>query len=227
MNIKHTALLLLTGLFSCKQQVAEQSTVDTLSGQSPAKADTIANQKLAINPDSVLKPFPGITYNTSYTYNTAVILTGDFHGDEVPDNAARLKWSGVFKSDSGYYIVPTNIKVSVVKDEILDDDGNKTGKRVETANKDTAVILVSGKILKTGKVNKVPVKSLVFPGEKQVFTFKGSTYTLSATGQKISEKNSELYMLTNYRLFLSGIKDGRQISNCCSPNRDLIVKTLK
>lgn len=147
------------------------------------------------------------------SFITSVLTVGSFHEDEVAADADKAPWSGLFKNGEGYYIAPTGLKTKRVYDPVIDEtEKEKTGREVQTTNKDTAVILVSGaSFLTTGRVLPADLsKTQVFPGDTVQLRYDGVDYKLFATGdRRKSHSNTEEITVRNYRLYLMATVKGQ------------------
>lgn len=160
-----------------------------------------------------------IKYDTEYfpgdmKFIAKLLRPGDFHEDEVQVTAEKKNWYGLFKGKSDWYLAKTKIKTTKVFDEIVDEDSlvDKTGWRVQTLNKDTSLILISGLNFLAGRKIKPVVlsKNIIYPGETLRFNYAGLSYKLFATGGKNKEQEDpEWFYVWNYKLYLSAKKNGK------------------
>ena len=65
----------------------------------------------------------------SHFNNAQLLITGIFHGDEVAAQSGE-KWLALVPSGQGYALEETNIGIEFVRDEVIDDDGAATAKKV-------------------------------------------------------------------------------------------------
>jgi hypothetical protein len=95
-----------------------------------------------------------------------LLLTGQFHGDEVSARSGE-RWFGVFPKKDGFELAEAVIKVSLIEDPIVDEEGKKTGKVVSTDKKEKPLFLVKGVSgLKPGRVHTVFTGNLFLePGQ--------------------------------------------------------------
>lgn len=205
MRVAKTLTIILLGLLSCKgnHKPVDKKT-DTLLKVAADKKDTIQPYQKYVKGD-----FPA-----DAVYPVPILTSGGvFHEDEIDPKSAEYAWMGLFRSDTGYYIANTKIKLAKAHDAVLDEDGGKTGWEVTPSVKDTALLLVSGlEYLRSKTVLKAEIsKDQILPGEQQQFAYKGITYTLYATGnKKSSTPENDLYAVTNYKLFIKAVINGRQ-----------------
>lgn len=83
-----------------------------------------------------------------------MVETGNgFHGDEIVARNGE-KWLGLFPDEEGVYSLRSvKLDVTRAKDEIVDDDGEMSGKNVQTKEKSIPVFLLRGAdSLKPGEV---------------------------------------------------------------------------
>jgi hypothetical protein len=127
-------------------------------------------------------------------YKTKMLLTGEFHGDEVTAKSGE-KWLGLFKEDDKYFLRYAKIKVSRVRDEIVDEDPKaKTGKKVSIENKIEPIFLLDkAKMLREGEITTL-YNSPKDEGGKQMengfsesYKLDGKIYTLKVVNEKTSE----------------------------------------
>ncbi len=142
-------------------------------------------------------------------------MGGPFHFNEVWKTASSENWFGVFENKSASYLAATKIKTRRVHDEIVDDEGEKTGWMVYSQNKDTCVILIQAlPYFSDHKIEKLklPVTKLV-PGDTIRFDYQQVSYKLFATGNTRDEDDVKGgHVFINYRLHLSASKKGKYIT---------------
>lgn len=200
---------LLLGLIACTPSNQSNTTNNT------TYTDTVETITAAKNLETQTEAVSDFRFPTDSTYPTNVLPTGNFHEDEVWPQADQENWIGLFKNNDSIYLSSTTISLAKVHDPVLDDDENiKTGWEVKTSINDTAILLFTNKDSVT-KRNIRPAalaKDHVYPGESIRFTYLGTQYTLYATGQMKKIPGSEEYPeITNYRLYLKAVKEGKEI----------------
>lgn len=86
-------------------------------------------------------------------FKIKLLETGEgFHGDQIEAKSGET-WLGLFKENDKYFLRSTKIKVRRVHDEIVDDDGGKTGKSVIVKGKNQPIYLLrNAKELSEGEV---------------------------------------------------------------------------
>ncbi|MEO6148634.1 MAG: hypothetical protein ABIP28_00655 [Mucilaginibacter sp.] len=158
--------------------------------------------------DTIYKWYP----NDSLVYPVNITTAGSFHSNEVIKKASSLKWTGIFKNDTGYYLAPATVKTQHFED-IGDEAGQKTGIDIIVDNAESCALLISGMNgLSMRKIDAMPGKMAPMPGEKQGFTYKGTQYLLYAFGNKQPwDIKAKEYTITNYRLYISATINGRKI----------------
>ncbi|MFA6085075.1 hypothetical protein [Mucilaginibacter sp.] len=155
-----------------------------------------------------------INFPKDTNYIAEVLTTeGVAHNEEVDPQLADHEWMGIFKSDSGYYISDTKIKISHAHDEIVDEkEIEKTGWRVESQIKDSAVLLISNlNYLKPRPIKSFRFgKNFVLPGYSNTFNYNDVSYTLYATGQQLrNSKPEEIYNISHYKLYIKATIEGK------------------
>ncbi len=220
-QIIFVCLFVVFGLISCdnnqqKNLVNKTSTVDT--SQRAVKISSESDNEL-------------ITNNFSYfpidsLFTAKVLTTGTFHSDEVWDNADKLKWFGLFKGKTGFYISATKLITKRVNDPIVDEnESDQSGWEVQTVNKDTSIILLeNSNFLKECNVQQAILsKDEIFPGETLRFNYLGIDYKIYATGTKKKvQNNPEWFDVWNYKLYLTATIKGQQKTSLlvAKPNFD-------
>ena len=105
-----------------------------------------------------------------------IAFTESYHGDEMPyrDGEEFLALT------EACVLVPVKIAVEAEEDMVMDEDGEKSGKRVSVAGLEE-VFLVRGRNLNPGKVAKAQpdFAELASVTQKAAFTLRGREYELS------------------------------------------------
>lgn len=85
-----------------------------------------------------------------------ILETGEgFHGDEIEAKSGET-WLGLFKENDDYCLRSTKIKIRRVRDGVIDEIGEKTGKSVRVNGKHIPIFLVkNAELLKAGKIKTV------------------------------------------------------------------------
>lgn len=132
-----------------------------------------------------------------------LLAVGSFHGDEVSAKTGQV-WYGLYQRQRGCELKASKIRVTIVKDEIVDTT-TSTGKEVQVDQPGETLFLVRGV---AGLKNRAvatsyagdPAKSLR-PGQVLVLKIGHKKYTLSVSG-KFSDNRSGA-ALAEYKLVLS------------------------
>lgn len=134
----------------------------------------------------------------------SVLQTGAFHQEEVPADAEKRAWLGLFRDKQGYYVAPARLRVRPAYDAIVDEEGEQTGWEVTTPQQaDRCVLLLAAPgALAPGRADTAAVKvQPLLPGKPLRFDFGGTRYTLAATGTWAAGDTSA-YAVRNYKLYL-------------------------
>ena len=161
-----------------------------------------------------------------------ILNTSSYHGDEVPEGVSGKTWTGLFYGPGGYYLDATPVTTARVYDAVLDESeqGPHTGIEVKARHKDTALLLISGvTYLRKGPVTPAPGLSgsehtffTLQPGDSSRFNYAGRSYTLIARGvKKQVEDQPGNEIITDYRLYLAGEKNGKRIEQLLTAQRNL------
>lgn len=217
-------IILLSSLFACNYNnkstskiVPETERTDTITDSTTVihySAKQTANiiKEQTINWDTI--KFDNLNFPDDTNLTAQILFTGNFHSDEVCQGADKINWFGVFKNNSGYYVANTKITTARVND-IVDEDDEKTGWEIQTLNKDTSVLLISGlDFLVSRQFTSVDLsQTIIWPGDSLTIKYLGRNYVLHATGGKIKVQESpEWYEIYNYKLYISTTKNGQLIN---------------
>ena len=165
-------------------------------------------------------------------YQQSILISGlVLHGDEVPANAKNRHWYGLFKSGKGYYIDTTKIKIETRYDPILDpeDSSERTGKLIHVLHKDSSVLLISNAKLPAGYVteNLVNPQRFIYPEEDTIiFKSNGINYKLYSTAIKGLTKSYSDTGYYNYKLYLSGTKNGKAVTQLLRATQQAIATAV-
>jgi|WetSurMetagenome_2_1015567.scaffolds.fasta_scaffold39417_1 hypothetical protein len=209
--IKLLSLVLLT-LTCCNNQQKSNKSLNTPIQQEAVakKAPNRIEYVDTIHYDNVYYP-----KDTQYIFK--ILTTGIFHGDEVWQTASNENWFGLFKNKGGFYLSETKILTKKIHDPIIDENElDSTGWQVNTVNSDTSLILIQTlEYLESQPVEYFVLSNdQIFPGDTIKFNFLGQDYVLYATGGKRKVQISpEWFEVWNYKLYLTGIKNGKRIND--------------
>lgn len=86
-------------------------------------------------------------------FKIKLLETGEgFHGDQINAKSGEI-WLGLFKENGAYLLRSTKIKVRLVRDEMVDEIGRKTGKNVSVNGKNQPIFLLKkADMLREGEV---------------------------------------------------------------------------
>lgn len=187
-------------LFSCNQNTSK------------ANKRFVSRKIHPVNPISPIQDSVAYYPSDSVSY-PARILSGydSFHGGEVDLDWGKYHWKGLFKSADGYYVANTGLIIKKAHDDMFDDKGQTTGVEVNKSVKDSVLILFSGITdIINRPVEQINVKATeLLPGQSTRFKNNNITYTLYATGSRKYDIATKDYVITNYRLFIKTVINGR------------------
>jgi hypothetical protein len=108
----------------------------------------------------------------------AVLMTGQFHGDEVPPVDGR-DWLALIDDGRRARLEPVNVRSDLVHDALLDaEQGPFTGRQITHDAKEAPLAIVSGPMLRAGALRRArPVKTAQ-PWWASRYTFAGRAYAL-------------------------------------------------
>lgn len=211
-------IVVCVSVIACKEtSKAENGSDIQIAGDSLAIKDSIASSDSIDNIDWIDEEL----YPKSKDLPLSVLSTGVFHGDETSPEMINKGWFGIFQDRGRYYIAPTTLSIQkafdVVLDETVDEhnSSNWTGWEVKTSHLDTSLVLISSSPrLSSHEIKTIPLdKDFIDLSEKKTFTYNGSSYTLYSTGDlKPSEYNKDEMIISNYKLYLKGYKEGKEIN---------------
>lgn len=200
--------LAVFGLTACNNP-SRQNTTENIT----TTVDTLTNAVAATNTaDNDTITYDYSTFPIDSSFSTKVLTVGTFHGDEVWDNADKEKWFGLFHGKTGFYLAETKLKTKRVNDGIVDENENeKTGWDVQTANKDTSIILIEAlNFLTSHSVQQAVLsKEQIFPGDTLRINYLDIDYKIFATGgKKKAQEDPEWFDDWNYKLYLTATIKG-------------------
>jgi len=169
----------------------------------------------SISSDTSTFSLPHIFNSVDTNKIVKILKTGTYHNDEVWANAENGIWFGLFQNKAGFVIEKIEISAELVHDVIVDgDESIKTGWQISTKNVNTNLLLMQGIELKEGLLKHVHIPNAnLLPGDSLVFEYGSTSYKLFATGTSIFDYEiSESPFVENYGLFLTGVKNGQEIT---------------
>jgi hypothetical protein len=196
-------LIVIFQFFSCNKFKTETVI------KSSANKESIKESKLAVN-DPLKDDF---SFPVDSTLQVKMLQTHVFHDDEVDKKLENKTWFGLFKNKESYTLSETKVSIKRAVDDIVDiNEGEETGWEVSASVKDTCVILIEKlPYFVDGNISSVKIPENIYPEESFKFNFKGIEYTLFATGKKKKEEpDSDWIVVSNYKLYLTAIIDGKQ-----------------
>lgn len=72
-----------------------------------------------------------------------LLATGEFHGEEVTAKSGE-RWLGLFPNGGGTELRPATLKVEAVHDLVIDEEHEKTGKKVSVGQAQEPLLLLKG-----------------------------------------------------------------------------------
>lgn len=138
-----------------------------------------------------------------------IIMTGQFHSDEVEPDAAGRTWFGLFQEEEQFFIQPTEIVLSRFHDPLLDNEGEMSGWEVSVPDGRIPVVLISGLKCIAGPVPHLDIPSSIYPGDTVEVLFENHLYTFWATGENVEDSTSGQRLIYNYKLLVSRSGEGR------------------
>lgn len=210
-------VLACVSLIDCQETSKTKNESDIqMAGDALAVKDSIAGS------DSLLNNMEWIDeelYPKTKDLPLFVLSTGVFHGDETSPEMIHKGWFGIFRDRGRYYIAPTTLSIQKAFDVVLDENEHNSsewrGWEVKTSHIDTSLVLISSSPrLSSHEIKTMPLdKDFIEPNEKMTFTYNGSSYTLYSTGDlKTAEYNKDEMIVSNYKLYIKGNKDGKEIN---------------
>jgi len=194
-------------LFSCNNN-SKNNTSDNSIATIPSHSGSNA---ISIVEDTLCVP----CYNA---YEQSILVSEIMlHGNEVPENSERKNWYGLFKSGNNFYVDTTEIKITKCYDVIVDPDDSSeiTGKLVQALHKDTSILLIGNISLSQGYKTKnlINPQRFRYPEEDTIFyNSNGTLYKLYSAAIKTKTEHYSDTGYFNYKLYLSCIKNGREVT---------------
>lgn len=186
-------------LISCHTKAKQAAASDK-----PATEGKAVMAALPPRVDSVYESYPA----NDTVFSTHILLTGEFHAEEVDSADALRNWYGIFRSKEGYYLDSARISTTRVEDMFGEEEGQKTAWSVKTNNSDSCILLMAGvEGLAKRKITPAAIaRPQMLPGKSTTFKYNGTTYTLSATAN--TGPNEDDYAATSYRLVIKAAING-------------------
>jgi hypothetical protein len=144
-----------------------------------------------------------------------LLIAGRFHKQEVWQGAESKQWMGLVYEDSTFQLRPTQLQVTPFFDPILDRKAAQmmSGREISSTDANTLLFLTGVDQLKAGTVDTMGfANAVVLPNTSLQMKYKGKAYILEATGDSVRDESSESYSLQNYSWKISGLKNGKKIT---------------
>ena len=133
-----------------------------------------------------------------------LVLTREYHGDEVNDEMRRANWFELYRKDDNFYLQKSKLKFETVFDGILDEDSTEmTGVSVSGQHED-GVYMAKLNGFKEGKVPQIKLDTnVVLPGEDLFFEYNGHHYRFYASAYYTMRKSEDsIKFIANYKMYL-------------------------
>jgi hypothetical protein len=154
-----------------------------------------------------------IEFPVDSTLPVKVLPVGLFHNDEVPANAGKMQWFGLFKNNAGYHLARTRIKTVRAHDPVLDEDEKtKTGWEVSATHKDSCLLLIEAlPYLADRPIPKTIIsENHIYPGDTLSLSYSGVEYKIFATGnKKKAEAEPDWFVVSDYKLYITATINGQ------------------
>ena len=162
--------------------------------------------------------------NSKKKFDFEILIPSIYHATEINPRIKKLKWQGLFKDQNDFYLDDVNLKLSLVHDQLFDDEDQKTGTEVSIKGnkKECLLLFQSSDSLHKGSLNHVPFgnyqrkkedipRTYIIPEEPVSFTFNNKSYTLFSAASKFEEFEG-YFEAKHYQLYI-GIGDEPYLHN--------------
>jgi len=151
-----------------------------------------------------------------------LLLTGEFHGDEVSVKDGEV-WTGLYKKGAGFELRNAAVTVESIEDVVLDKPGQKTGKLVGVKGDEEPVFLIRGLpgVEEGPVVTRYAGWDWLKPGVSMKLGLLGKEYTLYVTGEGEDDWN-----IKDYRLLLASGGKTQELARyetCCDDTMPAII----
>ncbi|MHC2992573.1 hypothetical protein OB13_13635, partial [Pontibacter sp. HJ8] len=196
---------------------ATENKTDHTHLQTPASSAAETSDTTILPTDEELQHFTPDTAGLMPEPQTPakLLIAGRFHKQEVWQGVESKQWMGLVYEDSTFQLRPTQLQVTPFFDPILDRKAARllSGREISSTDSNTLVFLTGIDQLKAGAVDTMGfATAVVLPNTSLHMTYKGKAYILMATGDSVQEESSESYSLQNYSWKISGLKNGKKIT---------------
>lgn len=132
-----------------------------------------------------------------------LLRPGQFHGHEVTAQDGELWWALVSRGDS-FVLEQREIRVQAAHDVLLDEEGERSGKRVEARGTGQALLLLRGVPgLRAGPVEaQRPEPKQLFPGQTCSLTVADGGWLLASGSAAVGPRPNSEFLVRDYGLWL-------------------------
>lgn len=200
-------LILVFVLFGCKDKNNTGiKTSQQITQQSTSKTNRTANNATHITADDTIPdisiPSNAIQINDSIITTTKIHVVGNGNDIYSKPFLGKLNWKTLTFNN---YLRDTKIILKRERYPAGTEDEGNIGLFISSTDKD-AQLLISGLTVSNRRIDTIHLKKNTFyPGQKEIFDYKGTTYTFYATGHKIRSMKKGY---DNYKLFLTATVKG-------------------
>jgi hypothetical protein len=133
----------------------------------------------------------------SMNTSISILRTGEFHGDEISEDAEKRDWYGLIRQGSRTALKKTRIRIDICHDPIVDKGEQSTGKKVSAADIEKPILLISGlSNVREDFIQSAEIRNdHLYPGETMSFKLNDQWMTISAHGYSIPGEPLRSYML--------------------------------
>ncbi len=142
--------------------------------------------------------------NDKHGFIGKLLLSGQYHGDEITEEMKAAKWYKLFLKSNEYHIEQSIIEFKKVFDPIVDDDSTKpTGIKVP-GEIGEYVYMANIEGLDTGVVESVKLDTnIIVPGHSLYFEMDNASYRLYASAYYWQQEGrKDIGQIANYKVYL-------------------------
>jgi hypothetical protein len=138
----------------------------------------------------------GLSYDVDTNNLVDILQIGDlFHSKEVMEDAENKEWVGLFFNTEKVYVKETKIKTTRVEDPIVDENGQKTGWKVESLSKDSCYLVFSkSKFLVNNDLVFYRTNKELKPKDIVTFNLEDIDYKIIVTAKNMDKKENEMHV---------------------------------
>ncbi len=156
--------------------------------------------------------FSGFVQNTNPEKVKFFIPKSAYDEYDLPKNYQKLEYIGLFEGKNGFYSKKTKIKTVNSENVYV----GSIEKQIKVNSKDECKLLIFNKKIADHNFKKIVINDneSIDRNFTQTFEYLGKSYTIYATGKKNnpSQVGSDFYPVSNYKLFISTVKNGKKIT---------------